>query len=135
LSEYGESYVWPLFWLIVLLFGFSLLYPRIGQYPATGLEFNVSNTGSAAKDTAPSYLNAWNYSEFFRTHPAEHPQGRWGLFVRGAMTSLSVASFQKELRYMPSDPWGRLLALIEMLFSTILAGLFALAIRRQFKRS
>jgi hypothetical protein len=51
------------------------------------------------------------------------------------MTSLSVAGFQRELRYLPGYPWGRLLALVEVLLTTTLSGLFALAIRRQFKRS
>ena len=51
------------------------------------------------------------------------------------MTSISVAGFQRELKYAPSYPWGRLLALIELLLTTTLGALFALAIRRQFKRS
>jgi hypothetical protein len=51
------------------------------------------------------------------------------------MTALSVAGFQKELRYSPVYPWGRALALLELLLTTTLGGLFLLAIRRQYKRS
>ncbi|MDR3793092.1 MAG: pentapeptide repeat-containing protein [Terracidiphilus sp.] len=134
-SEYGESYARPLLWLATILLSFSLLYPLIGVYPTTGLDLNLPNAASTAKDAALNHLNYWNYKAFFAAHPYENPQGIPGLLLHGLMTSLSVAGFQKELRYMPGYPWGRLLALFEILLTTTLAGLFALAIRRQFKRS
>jgi hypothetical protein len=134
-SEYGESYTRPLLWLAAILVSFSLLYPLIGVYPSTGLDLNLPNAASTSKDAALNHLNCWNYKAFFAAHPDENPQGIPGLLLHGLMTSLSVAGFQKELRYMPSYPWGRLLALFEILLTTTLAGLFALAIRRQFKRS
>jgi hypothetical protein len=109
---------------------FALAYPLIGFPPATGLELNTPGAAYA-----PGSLNYWNYAAFFAKHPAEHPSGFWGVLLHGAMTSLSVAGFQRELRYLPGYPWGRLLALVEVLLTTTLSGLFALAIRRQFKRS
>ena len=56
------------------------------------------------------------------------------MMLHSLMTSLSVAGFQRELRYVPSYPWGRMVALFELLLTTTLGGLFLLAIRRQFKR-
>jgi len=50
------------------------------------------------------------------------------------MTALSVAGFQKELKYEPSYPWGRALALLELLLTSTLIALILLAIRRSFKR-
>ena len=61
-------------------------------------------------------------------------RGRAHLLGQGAMTSLYVAAFQKDLTYQPSYPWGRLLALIEVLLTSTLVALFLLAVRRQLKR-
>jgi hypothetical protein len=36
------------------------------------------------------------------------------------MTSLDVAAFQRDLAYEPSYPWGRLLALFELLLTSTL---------------
>lgn len=119
-SEYGESYLRPLAWLVFFIVAFALLYPIIGlelSRPAGGI------------------VSYWNYLDYFRAHPLEHPAGLGGVILHGLMTSLSVAGFQRELRYTPSYPWGRLLALLELLLTTTLGGLFLLAIRRQFKRS
>jgi len=124
-SSYGESYVLPLAWLAMVLAIFAVLYP------AVGIDLNIPDA-SKSGDTLMGY---WNYSSFFRSHWNEHPSGFFGMMVHGLMTSLSVAGFQRELRYAPSYPWGRLLALFELLLTTSLGGLFALAIRRQFKRS
>jgi uncharacterized protein YjbI with pentapeptide repeats len=122
-SAYGESYMLPLAWLMVVLVSFGVVYP------VTGLQLSA----------APSNVRQTGYSswllEFFQTHSMEHPSAWWEMVVHGLMTSLSVAGFQRELHYMPSYPWGRLLALFELPLSTTLGGLFALAIRRQFKRS
>jgi hypothetical protein len=120
-SSYGESYVLPLIWLGVVLAAFGALYPVVG------LELTQTGGGGV--------LTYSNWARFFRTHPMEHPAGWWGMLLHSLMTSLSVAGFQRELRYAPLYPWGRLLALAELLLTTTLAGLFALAIRRQFKRS
>ncbi len=122
-SAYGESYIMPLLWLVFFVAAFAFLYP------IPGLEFNPPAGGT------PGWLGYVDWTTFFRSHPAEHPAGFWGMTLHSLMTSLSVAGFQRELRYAPSYPWGRMLALFELLLTTTLGGLFLLAIRRQFKRS
>ncbi len=121
-SAYGESYWRPLLWLLFLV---VVAFPFL--YPILGLEFNPPSSA------APGWLG-YDWATFFRVHPAEHPSGFWGMFLHSLMTSLSVAGFQRELRYVPSYPWGRMVALFELLLTTTLGGLFLLAIRRQFKR-
>jgi uncharacterized protein YjbI with pentapeptide repeats len=120
-SAYGESYTLPLVWLTAVLMFFALMYPL------TGLELSLPSGGGL--------IGYWNWSEFFQTHLLEHPSGWWGMLLHSLMTSLSVAGFQRELRYSPSYPWGRLMGLLEISLTTTLGALFALAIRRQFKRS
>jgi hypothetical protein len=119
-SDYGESYLLPLWWMAGVLAFFALVYPM------AGLELNPRDGWVAGY---------WNYTEFFQKHPAEWPTHLWGLMCHSFMTSISVAGFQRELRYMPNYPLGRMLGLLEVLLTTTLGGLFALAIRRQFKRS
>jgi uncharacterized protein YjbI with pentapeptide repeats len=118
-SAYGESYVRPLACLGVVVVAFTLAYPLFG--------LELSQTGGGL-------LGYWNWAGFFRAYPLEHPAGWWGMILHSLMTSLSVAGFQRELRYVPSYPWGRMVALFELLLTTTLGGLFLLAIRRQFKR-
>jgi uncharacterized protein YjbI with pentapeptide repeats len=122
-SAYGESYWRPFLWL---LFFVLALFPFL--YPVFGLEFNPPSSA------APGWLGYIDWATFFRMHPAEHPSGFSGMILHSLMTSLSVAGFQRELRYVPSYPWGRMMALFELLLTTTLGGLFLLAIRRQFKR-
>ena len=50
------------------------------------------------------------------------------------MTTISVAAFQRDLTYEPTYPWGRLLAIVEILLTSTLLALFLLAVRRQFRR-
>ena len=122
-SAYGESYLMPLVWLVFFIAAFTFLYP------IPGLEFNPPTGGT------PGWLGYMDWTTFFRSHPAEHPFGFSGMILHSLMTSLSVAGFQRELRYAPNYPWGRMLALLELPLTTTLGGLFLLAIRRQFKRS
>jgi uncharacterized protein YjbI with pentapeptide repeats len=122
-SAYGESYWRPLLWLLSFVLVF---FPFL--YPVFGLEFNPPS------GTASGWLGYIDWATYFRMHPAEHPSGFWGMILHSLMTSLSVAGFQRELRYVPSYPWGRMVALFQLLLTTTLGGLFLLAIRRQFKR-
>jgi hypothetical protein len=122
-SAYGESYTMPLLWLVFFLAAFAFLYP------VPGIEFNPP------PGNVPGWLGYVDWATFFSAHPAEHPSGFLGMILHSLMTSISVAGFQRELRYVPSYPWGRMLALFELLLTTTLGGLFLLAIRRQFKRS
>jgi hypothetical protein len=123
-SAYGGSYARPLCWLVIVISAFALLYPIVG----TGLLLNAPESPCHSA----CFLNYWNYRTFFAFHPEEHPGGVWGVLLHSVMTSLSVAGFQRELRYTPGYPWGRMLALVELLLTTTLAGLFALAVRRKF---
>lgn len=128
-SEYGENFSRSAALLALVLIVFALLYP------IAGLEFNPP------AGVAPDSLGYLDRTTFFHDHPAEQPVCfLWklppflGILPNSLMTSLSVAGFQRELRYVPSYPWGRMLALLELLLTTTLGGLFLLAIRRQFKR-
>ncbi|HTX77845.1 MAG TPA: hypothetical protein VMD29_16675, partial [Terracidiphilus sp.] len=112
-----------LLWLVFFVVAFAFLYP------VPGVEFNPPSGNT------PGWLGYVDWITFFRAHPAEHPSGFWGMILHSLMTSISVAGFQRELRYTPSYPWGRMLALFELLLTTTLGGLFLLAIRRHFKRS
>jgi hypothetical protein len=59
---------------------------------------------------------------------------RSAFFGNNAMSALSIAGFQKELRYEPRYPWGRALTLVELMLTSTLVALFLLAVRRQFRR-
>ena len=136
-SAYGESMKRPLAWLAAMVLLFALLFPL------AGLEVNPK-TGE--QGLSGWQVNYWNARQFFLDHNNENPvpelvrritqdHAALPLLVHSGMTALSVAGFQKELRYSPAYPWGRALALLELLLTTTLGGLFLLAIRRQYKRS
>ena len=136
-SAYGESMSRPLAWLVAIALLFALLFPL------AGLEVNPKQGDVGLAGWQVDY---WNAGTYFQQHREENPIPRWvqwvtrdhaavPLLVHSGMTSLSVAGFQKELRYSPGYPWGRALALLELLLTTTLGGLFLLAIRRQYKRS
>ncbi len=64
--------------------------------------------------------------------------GKWParvrLFGHSFLTALYISTLQKELVYEPVYPWGRLLALLQLLVTSTLFALFLLALRRQFRR-
>jgi uncharacterized protein YjbI with pentapeptide repeats len=137
-SAYGESLTRPLLWLAVFVLG---VFPLL--YPAMGLEVNAS---AQDRGLAGWRVDYWNANKYFSQHPEEIHMADWvgratghcaaaPLLMHSAMASISVAGFQKELRYAPSYPWGRALALLELLLTTTVGGLFLLAVRRQYKRS
>jgi hypothetical protein len=123
-SNYGESWGKPLLWLFAVLVLFAALYPLLGLRPAAGKSPAAITTSVQVQTPPPQEtdLRYWNY---------ERP-GR--LLCHSAMTSLGVAAFQRDLAYEPSYPWGRLLALLELLLTSTLIALFLLAVRRQFRR-
>jgi uncharacterized protein YjbI with pentapeptide repeats len=112
-SEYGEDYVLPALWLLVLLLAFALVYPLVGLTPgatvahtaATSLEQGTGQVGLAEAYSGP-----------------------------GITTTVGVAFFQRDLAYVPSYPWGRLLSWLQLLLTYTLVALFLLALRRQFRR-
>ena len=123
-SDYGESWGKPLLWLGVILLLFAALYPFVGLKLAATKAPPLSATSIQIQTSSPQAadLRYWNH---------EHP-GR--LFWHSLMTSLGVAAFQRDLAYEPTYPWGRVLALLELLLTSTLIALFLLAVRRQFRR-
>jgi hypothetical protein len=51
-----------------------------------------------------------------------------------AVTTVGIALFLRDLPYEPLDPWGSAMKVAEMILTSVLAALFLLALRRQFKR-
>ncbi|QNI33722.1 pentapeptide repeat-containing protein [Alloacidobacterium dinghuense] len=125
-SEYGESYVRPLLALAAILAVFTLLFP------IPGMVFTKPDT----PNTPPSFpvLNYSDFSAYIRAYKGPAWIGTLAFFGHSLMTALSVAGFQKELIYQPAYPWGRALALLELLLTSTLIALFLLALRRQFRR-
>ncbi len=135
-SEYGESYGRPVLCLVGTLIAFVLLYP----WPGLRLSGKSSAPEPAASEsrlTAKACTPELSYSNFFRYHSAEPGGARvtsWSLLRDSFMTTISVAAFQRDLTYEPTYPWGRLLAIVEILLTSTLLALFLLAVRRQFRR-
>lgn len=131
-SQYGESYVRPAVVLSIILVTFTLLFPW------AGLDRNEDPTHSApaVRQQTPAALSKLSYGHFkdFVGTYSGRRLGTAAFFGNSLMTVLSVAGFQKELKYEPSYPWGRGLALLELLLTSTLIALFLLAVRRQFKR-
>ena len=135
-SDYGESYERPLLWLLLVLLLFTFLFP----WP--GLDWNDTKSSPAAASKAhlsssqatTAGLSYRHFSEFVNAYPGRKWLARPAFFGHSLMTALSVAGFQKELRYEPSYPWGRALALLELLLTSTLIALFLLAVRREFRR-
>ncbi|HYK36311.1 hypothetical protein [Alloacidobacterium sp.] len=125
-SEYGESYVRPLLALLVVLALFTFLFPL------PGLIFTKSDT-----NTIPPLFSILNYGDlpaYIHAYKGPGWIATLAFFGHSLMTALSVAGFQKELIYQPAYPWGRALALLELLLTSALIALFLLALRRQFRR-
>jgi uncharacterized protein YjbI with pentapeptide repeats len=149
-SDYGESYVKPGLWFVPVLLIFALFYPVTGLYVDTrhsaplvislptqpaGTQNSASQPATVA--SAPTLPCAERMTYWCPWPTGPEPtiwRARARLFGNGLVTSLDVAAFQKDLTYQPSYPWGRLLALIEVLLTSTLGALFLLAVRRQFKR-
>jgi uncharacterized protein YjbI with pentapeptide repeats len=126
-SEYGESYVRPLLALLIVLAVFTFLFP------AAGLVFTKpDNAGSMQSQFSP--LSYSNFPAFIHASSSRPWIATLAFFGHSLMTALSVAGFQKELIYQPAYPWGRALALLELLLTSTLIALFLLALRRQFRR-
>jgi len=135
-NAYGESYLRPAVVLFVVLAIFTLLFPWAGLELTENPPSSVSVV--AGQQTPPaattSELSYRHFPDFVRAYHGRKWVAAVAFFGNSLMTVLSVAGFQKELRYEPSYPWGRVLALLEVLLTSTLAALFLLAIRRQFRR-
>jgi hypothetical protein len=136
-SAYGGSYIRPVVMLLVVLFSFTMLFPWAGLDQSEKPPNSVAAV--AGRQNPPpcaiSELSYRNFTDFIRAYPGGR---KWvapvAFFGNSLMTALSVAGFQKELKYEPSYPWGRALALMELLLTSTLIALFLLAVRRQFTR-
>jgi len=112
-SEYGENYVLPALWLLVVLLAFAMIYPlagldpvrSVGQATALHSERRTSQVGLVEAYSGPN-----------------------------VMTTVGVAFFQRDLEYRPAYPWGRALSWLQLLLTYTLVALFLLALRRQFRR-
>jgi hypothetical protein len=123
-SEYGESYVRPALWLLALLLIFTVLYPLTGLRgaPSKSIPARTPVMDASSAPGTWTVLSYWQHGRLAET------------FGDSFMTALGVAAFQRELAYEPTYPWGRLLALIELVLTSTLIALFLLAVRRQFRR-
>jgi hypothetical protein len=135
-NAYGESYVRPVALLLIALAIFTLLFPWAGldrneNPPNSGAVLSAQQTPREATTSELSYRHL---PDFVGTYHGRKWVAAAAFFGHSLMTTLSVAGFQKELKYEPSYPWGRALALLEVLLTSTLAALFLLAIRRQFRR-
>jgi hypothetical protein len=135
-SEYGESYDRPLLWFVGIVVLFMLLFPISGLRPSV----KPSAPGPAPYKSRPaaegqmpelSYTNLIRYGS---TEPGGPRVTSWSLLGHSLMSTIGVASFQRDLTYEPSYPWGRVLAMLEILLTSAVGALFLLALRRQFRR-
>jgi uncharacterized protein YjbI with pentapeptide repeats len=121
LSQYGLSVKRPAVCLAIVLLLCTLLYPLAGLRPRT-------QTVPPAPQVKP--ITYWNLPE--ATGWVPRPVRLWR---HSAMTTLAVASLQREAAYYePHYGWGRFLGILELALTSTLAALFILAVRRQFKR-
>ncbi|MFZ0911703.1 MAG: pentapeptide repeat-containing protein [Candidatus Korobacteraceae bacterium] len=145
-SAYGESYLRPFLWWLIVFFLFALLlYPLAGLAPPPSPSPSAAPPAAAAsappattpQSSAPVPAIELSYRQFGKFVQA-HPGWAWfksgPFFGHCLMTALSVGSLQREHEYEPSYPWGQLLALVQLVFTSTLLALFLLALRRQFKR-
>jgi len=133
-SEYGESYRRPLVAILTVLALFTLLFPLAGLERNENPQANSAAARSSEGLVPIQELSYRNFREFIRVRGGNRWVSSAAFFGNSLMTTMSVAGFQKELRYEPSYPWGRALALLELLITSALVALFLLALRRQFKR-
>ena len=137
-SEYGESYVWPLAWPAFVLLIFTLLFPVAGLHrqdvqSSAPVSFPQSNPQSLEAPPAHD-VSYSSFLQFIQTHPRGQTYAVAEFFGNALMTTLYVASFQREFVYQPSYPWGCALALLELLLTSTLIALFLLAVRRHCRR-
>jgi uncharacterized protein YjbI with pentapeptide repeats len=120
-SDYGNSYGWPLFWLFATLLAATLLFP------ITGLELKQAISASSASVT---YSSVWDRQNSWTNNFWTEAK----LIGKSGITAIDTATFQRTPEYTPVYPRGRVLAIVETLLTSSLFALFLLAIRRQFRR-
>jgi uncharacterized protein YjbI with pentapeptide repeats len=118
-SDYGNSYLKPMLWLLLIMALTAALLP----IPGAGLKREKAKC-------AETYTSVWRAADHWT--PNLWAEAR--LLGKSAITAVDTATFQKGAEYSPAYPWGRVIAIAETLLTSTLFGLFLLAIRRQFKR-
>jgi len=124
-SDYGNSYGRPAAWILAVLLLFTVLLPA----PGVGL-MRTSGSGATSLPTAETYASVWDRKD----HWGPNLWREVKIEGKAAIAAIDTAGFQRNAEYVPSYPWGRVLAIVTTLLTSTLFGLFLLAIRRQFKR-
>ena len=112
-----------------------LVFPWAGLRPVgnrTSPPISFSPRGRPAPQARE--LSYASFPQFIRRHPLGQGYAIGEFFGHSFMTALYVAAFQQEFVYEPSYPWGRALALLELLLTSSLIALFLLAVRRHCRR-
>jgi uncharacterized protein YjbI with pentapeptide repeats len=144
-SQYGESYLRPVAWIVGVLLAFALLFPIVGLHydPSRGSRQVTGGRAPSPSQPESASLSGESSPAIVLTyrHPIHRPddaskplKAELRLFGNSCVTALDIAAFQKERVYEPAYPWGRLLILLEMILTSTLFALFLLAVRRQFRR-
>jgi uncharacterized protein YjbI with pentapeptide repeats len=123
-SDYGNSYGWPGFWLVVTLLAAML------AFPIPGLEWKQPKPGNAAAPAIVTYVSVWNTQDTWTNNLSK--EGK--LVIKSGITAIDTATFQRNPEYTPVYPRGRVLGILETLLTSSLFALFLLAMRRQFRR-
>jgi hypothetical protein len=122
-SDYGNSYRKPLVWLISVLILFALGYPLFGL-----------------QHTSPVFIETYHSVWPTIPHSDIRIDGTAGyvseaeLIAKSFMVSVETAGLQKGTEFVPTYPYGRALALFELLLTSTLFAIFLIAVRRQFRR-
>jgi uncharacterized protein YjbI with pentapeptide repeats len=136
-SDYGESYVKPLAWILIVLLLFALAYPACGLRRAAAGS-RIESKGAATADLWMGGTDEITYANFFQFASASSA-GAWSAganFVGQSLwTSVGAAALQWGFaEYMPATMAGRVVSLFEFLLTSTLVALVLLAVRRQFRR-
>jgi hypothetical protein len=122
ISNYGESYYRPLFWiaaiflLFPLLFMFSGIQPMIFDPGMTSSQYiSYKFDFSSLESVAPTWDELGDYYTCF-------------------LYSMSVFSFIRDKKYTTIDNWGHTFFVLESILSPVTLAFFLLALRRRFKR-
>lgn len=117
-SNYGESYMWPLFWIAILI----ILFPVFFLYGGVDMGQYTSLAGKHPVE----FDWSWDPRNILFTN-AEY----WKTFC---INSSAVAYGRVNLGQVFQEPYQFLLLSIERILILTLATFFVLALRRKFKR-
>jgi len=136
LSEYGLSRGRPPAWLFLALvvFTIALLYSGLRPVPGRAAARLASLPQVSGQPGTGEELSYSRYIRFGIRDQTGRETGAGSLFLDGFATVVGIGLLQRDLPYEPATRFGRLLTYAELLFTSTLAALFILAVRRQFKR-